>query len=99
MRRAVVRKGTDDDTRFFLNHVMQKTGLNEDQAEMAVDVMVAAIPRALKNGDSMEFADIGTFSVAYKEHQETPGSKHYRIVKFEPTGEMKDIAGTCRINA
>ncbi|MFW5733677.1 MAG: HU family DNA-binding protein [Oceanidesulfovibrio sp.] len=99
MRRAVVRKGTDDDTKFFLNHVMQKTGLNEFDAEMAVDVMIAAIPRALKNGDSMKFSEIGTFSVEYKPHQESPGSKHYRIVKFEPTGEMKDIAGQCRLNA
>lgn len=98
MRKAVVRKEMADDTRKFVNEVQQKTGLSESDAEMAVDVLISTIPKALKNADSMELAGLGAFSVKYKKGQESPGSEHYRIVKFNPDGRLKDLASSCRTN-
>lgn len=98
MRKAVVRKGTTDDTKFFIDKVKEKTGLSDADAERAVDVLIATIPRGLKNADSIEVPGVGTFSTEYKAHQESPESKHYKIVKFEPAGEVKDVAGSCRTN-
>lgn len=98
MRRAVVRKGTDDDTKLFINKIKEKAGLSDDDAERAVDVLIATIPRGLKNADSIDVPGVGVFSTDYKSGQQGPGSEHYRIVKFEPAGEVKGVAGSCRTN-
>jgi nucleoid DNA-binding protein len=96
MRKAVVRKQAGDDTKYFVDQMAQKAGLNESDAEFAVDVLISTIPKVLKNKDSIEFSKLGKFSVEYKQHQTGPHGKDYKIVKFEPGGEVKEVAGSCR---
>ncbi len=99
MKRGVVRLGPNDDTMFFIKKMQEKAGLSAEDAEMAVDLLIAAIPRALKNADAFDLPEIGKFSVAYKENQPDEHTKHYKIVKFEPAGGLKDIAAECRTRA
>jgi nucleoid DNA-binding protein len=96
MRKAVVRKGTDEDTQFFINQIKEQTGLSDVDAERAVDVLISTIPRGLKNADAIEVPGVGVFSTEYKSGQQGPGSEHYRIVKYDPAEQLKGVAATCR---
>jgi DNA-binding protein HU-beta len=47
----------------LVNAVAEKSGLNKEEAEAAVNAMTAAITDALKAGDKVQLVGFGTFEV------------------------------------
>jgi len=64
MAHDMIWKIREEDTEFFVNKVKSAiSGLDDEGAQHAVDVMISTIPKALKNGDQMEVPGLGTFFV------------------------------------
>lgn len=82
----------------FINSISEKSGLNKETAEKAVDGMMAAMFDAFTSGDSITLRGLGTFDVKEAKGRKgrdirngvTIDPPDTRRVKFIPCAELKE---------
>ena len=82
-------------------HVAKEVGITHQEANMALDVFVAAVKKALKKGDRVSLVGFGSWEVRKraKRNGVNPQTGERitiaarKVVKFNPGKDLRDLVG------